>query len=120
MTIRVPITNTIQYVTLVSGVVRLTGETLTDMEIEVLSAFIDVQLENKMLYAGFAFSPQMKKEVAKRLNRKNFNTLNNYLKSLCDKKVLKRIEGGYEIIRFFIPDSKPLIIEYNVQSQDNL
>lgn len=103
-TLRIKLTTTEQYVTLMSGVVRLTGQSLTDMEVRVLATFVDLHLEmEKQSIKVNPFSPEMKKVAAKRLGKKDFNTLNNFLKSLCDKKVLTRTEDGYTIRKFFIP-----------------
>lgn len=110
-TIPVPIKTTLHYVTLMSGLIALAGKQLTNMEIEILSNFIDIHLElEKSGIQINPFSTEMKKKVAASLQRDDFNTLNNYIKSLADKKVIFRTDKGYRIHPALIPGSEEAIL----------
>lgn len=103
---RVRIESTFQYIQLLNGVFSL-----TDTEIKVLAAFIDVH--EAVTHAGIdinVFSTEMKKKVAKKLHREDFNTLNNYIKAIHDKKAIKRCEEGYTIQPLLIPNNDEYII----------
>lgn len=105
--IKVPIKTTEQYVTLMTGILRLTGKQLTDTEIQILSTFIDVEKEIQQKGLPFnTFSTEMKKEVSRRLMRDDFNTLNNYIKSFHDKGIIKKTDEGYEILPILIPGTE--------------
>lgn len=107
----IPIRTTRQYIILMTGVLQLTGNTLTDTEIDVLSCFVNIKKEiDKNGMSINPFSTEMKKEAAKRLGRDDFNTLNNYIKSFHDKGVIKKTDGGYEIIPLLVPGSEDGIL----------
>lgn len=96
-----------QYVTLMTGILRLTGKQLTDTEIQILSTFIDVEKEIQQKGLSInAFSTEMKKEVSRRLMRDDFNTLNNYIKSFADKGIITRTDDGYKILPILIPGAQ--------------
>jgi hypothetical protein len=102
---RVRIGSTAQYIQLLNGIFYL-----TDMEIRILAMFIDTH--KKVTDAGLdinAFSTEMKKKVAERLGRENFNTLNNYIKSMHDKKAIVKTSEGYDVQNLLIPDSDEFI-----------
>lgn len=78
---------------LFSGILKLSPK-----EVEVLAAF--VRAHHRLVDAGVklnVFTPKVKKIVAKGLDMGNYNSLNGYIKTLKDKGVLKKIEGGYSI-----------------------
>ena len=90
---KIPIKNTYQYLQVMNGLFRL-----TDTEMQVLASFID--LHEKTKHSGIEtnmFSTDIKKQVAKLLNREDFNTLNNYIKRMHDKKAIVRVVGGYKL-----------------------
>jgi len=97
--ISVPIDNLSDYIELFNGIFDLTGS-----EIEVLTEFLRVKLS--LDNAGKdqnAFSTDMKKRVANKLERDNFNSLNTYIKRLKDKGAIKPTNEGYEIHRILVP-----------------
>lgn len=89
--IKVPIRNTAHYVRLFNGMFKL-----TDTEIEIISAFIDEYRAVK--YQVPPISTPMKKKVADRLGRDNFNTLNQYIKNLVKKRAIIKKGGGDDYI----------------------
>lgn len=101
----VRIGSTAQYIQLLNGIFYL-----TDTEIKILAMFIDTH--KVVTNAGIktnAFSTEMKKKVAERLGRDDFNTLNNYIKNIHDKKAIIRTAEGYDIQALLIPDNDEFI-----------
>jgi len=102
----VKISSTFQYIQLLNGIFGL-----TDTEIEVLAAFID---QHKLVRkAGLKLNPfftEMKKKVAEKLGRDDFNTLNNYIKRMHDKRAIKKIDDGYVIHPILVPNNDKSII----------
>lgn len=110
-TIRVPVSNTIHYLQIMSGLLELTGKGLTPTELEILSAFVDLKLEIKKRGSDVnPFSTKGKKIVAKLLGRDDFNTLNSYIKSLHDKGIIGKVSDGYSILPILIPGSEDAIV----------
>ena len=70
--ITVKIDSTIKYIQLWNGIFNL-----TDKEVQILSAFIDIQ--NITEEVNFC-SVKNKKEVSRIVGIKDYNTLNNYIK----------------------------------------
>lgn len=104
--IGIKIRSTAHYIKLFNGVFNL-----TDTEIKILGAFIDEY--KKIEEAGLdlnMFSTALKKKVAKRLGRDDFNTLNNYIKNLHDKGVLTKIVDGYEVVSTLIPNGEDEVV----------
>lgn len=102
---RVRIGSTAQYIQLLNGIFYL-----TDTEIKILAMFIDTH--KRATDAGLdinAFSTEMKKKVSDRLGRDNFNTLNNYIKSMCEKRAIIKVEEGYDVQGILIPDKDEFI-----------
>lgn len=98
--VAVRIKSTAHYIKLFNGIINL-----TDTEIKILAAFIDEF--KKVKAAGLdmnMFSTELKKKVASKLGRDDFNTLNNYIKSMRDKRVLVKVVDGYEVNDILIPE----------------
>ena len=97
--ITVPINSLRDYIELFNGIFELTKS-----EINVLTEFLRIKLSlDKSGKDVNAFSTEMKKRVAKKLNRDNFNSLNTYIKRLKDKGAIKPTNEGYSIHRILIP-----------------
>ena len=100
--IKANIDSTSEYIHLLNGLFDL-----TDSEINVLSAFVDLHIKlNESEVDINPFSTQGKKKVAKELNKKDFNTLNTYIKRLKDKHAIMPIQDGYIIHNILIPTNK--------------
>lgn len=93
--IKLKISNVFQYLKLLNGFLEL-----TDTERLVLSALIEVHLERP---GDPAVSTYQKKLAAEKLGRKNFNSLNNYIKVFKDKKLLKKEIEGYSFNPILLP-----------------
>lgn len=64
---------------------------LTDTELKVLAEFIDLSETVNLC------SPANKKKVSEKLEIKDHNTLNNYVKRLKDKGAIVQTKNGYEL-----------------------
>lgn len=64
---------------------------LTDTELAVLAEFIDSSETVNLC------SSANKKKVSEKLGIKDYNTLNNYVKRLKDKKAIVPTKNGYEL-----------------------
>jgi F0F1-type ATP synthase epsilon subunit len=64
---------------------------LTDTELKVLAEFIDSSETVNLC------SPANKKKVSEKLQIKDHNTLNNYVKRLKDKGAIVQNKNGYEL-----------------------
>lgn len=64
---------------------------LTDTELKVLAEFIDCSETVNLC------SPVNKKKVSEKLEIKDHNTLNNYVKRLKDKGAITQTKNGYEL-----------------------
>lgn len=64
---------------------------LTDTELKVLAEFIDLSETVNLC------SPANKKKVSEKLEIKDHNTLNNYVKRLKDKGAIVQNKNGYEL-----------------------
>tara|TARA_R110001592_G_scaffold353623_2_gene652645 strand:- start:1865 stop:2182 length:318 start_codon:yes stop_codon:yes gene_type:complete len=80
---------------------------LTKKELEVVSAFIKVNITSK---SRNVCSKKNKNEVASLLNFDDPNTLNNYIKRLKDKGALKFNKGNYTINKLLNPNTKKIEI----------
>lgn len=75
---------------------------LSPTEINILAEFVKIDRDLKSANVDInPFSTDMKKKVAKQLGRNDFNTLNNYIKSLCEKGAISSVEDGYKIHPMF-------------------
>ena len=91
--ITVNIDSTLKYIQLWNGIFNL-----TDKESSVFSTFIDVQsITNEVNLC----SVRNKKEVARIVGIKDYNTLNNYIKKFKDKGVMLKNMNIYKINPFF-------------------
>ena len=105
-TVKVRANSPKKYLQLFNGIFQLTNK-----EVEILAVFITLhlQLQEKGVQLN-AFSTEMKKEAAKILNKKDFNTLNIYIKRLTEKKAISRTDDGYEINPVLIPKGEDKVI----------
>ena len=103
--ITVSINSTYKYVQLWNGIFKL-----TDKELTILSAFIDVNIVNDEVNLC---SVKNKKEVSKVIGLKDYNTLNNYVKSFKDKGVIKKNNNIYILNSFLHPDTDKVEININ-------
>lgn len=110
----IPIKDTYNYIRLFNGLMDL-----TDMEMTILAEFID--LKRSLDKAGVTvnpFSTEMKKKVAERLGRDDFNTLNNYIKNFADKGATRKVDDGYEINELLIPTGGKEKISFIINEQE--
>lgn len=108
------IPDTYNYIRIFNGLMDL-----TDMEMKILAEFID--LKKSLDKAGIGvnpFSTEMKKKVAERLGRNDFNTLNNYIKSFADKGATVKTDDGYQINSTLIPSGGAEKITIVVNEQE--
>jgi hypothetical protein len=82
---------------------------LTNKELEVISAFIKVNITAKRKNLC---SKKNKDDVAKLLQFEDPNDLNNYIKKLKDKGALTFNKGSYEVNKMLNPQIKK--IEINI------
>jgi hypothetical protein len=82
---------------------------LTNKELEVVSAFIKVNITAKRKNLC---SKKNKNDVAKLLQFEDPNDLNNYIKKLKDKGALTFNKGSYEVNKMLNPQIKK--IEINI------
>lgn len=82
---------------------------LTNKELEVISAFIKVNIKAKRKNLC---SKKNKDDVAKLLQFEDPNDLNNYIKKLKDKGALTFNKGSYEVNKMLNPQIKK--IEINI------
>ena len=90
--ITVKIDSTIKYIQLWNGIFNL-----TDKEVQILSAFIDIQ--NITEEVNFC-SVKNKKEVSRIVGIKDYNTLNNYIKRFKDKGAIRKKDSNYKLNPF--------------------
>tara|TARA_R110001592_G_scaffold307933_1_gene581881 strand:- start:303 stop:620 length:318 start_codon:yes stop_codon:yes gene_type:complete len=83
---------------------------LTNKELEVVSAFIKVNMTSKRKNLC---SKTNKDAVAKLLNFEDPNTLNNYIKKLKDKGALISNKGSYSVNKLLNPNIKHIEIIIN-------
>ena len=95
--ITVKIDSTYKYVQLWNGIFNL-----TDKGMQILSAFIDVQ---NITDEENICSVKNKREVARIVGIKDYNTLNNYVKRFKDKGVLAKNNNIYSLNPFLNPDT---------------
>ena len=95
--ITVKIDSTIKYIQLWNGIFNL-----TDKEVQILSAFIDIQ--NITEEVNFC-SVKNKKEVSRIVGIKDYNTLNNYFKRFKDKGAIRKKDSNYKLNPFLNPET---------------
>ena len=91
-TLKIKVDSTLKYLQVFNGILEL-----TDKELLVLSKFIDLSDTVNLC------SPENKREVAKALDIKDYNTLNNYVKKLKDKGAIKKTKNGYTLSPILSP-----------------
>ena len=95
--ITVNIDSTYKYIQLWNGIFNL-----TDKELSILSSFIDV---NNITEEVNLCSVSNKKKVSSMVGIKDYNTLNNYVKSFKDKGVMLKKDNIYTLNPFLNPDT---------------
>jgi len=102
--ITVNINSTYKYLQLWNGIFKL-----TDKELSILSSFIDVNTISKELNIC---SVANKKKVASIIKIKDYNTLNNYVKSFKDKGVMIKDKNIYKLNPFLHNNGD--VVEINI------
>ena len=102
-TLNVSAKNHFHYLKLLNGLLELT---LTERF--VLGSFLDIYAEAP---TKNAFSTENKKDVAKKVGKKDFNTLNVYIKAFKDKGLIKKQDDRYIPIELLLISKK---IEINI------
>ena len=100
--ITINIDSTLKYLQLWNGIFNL-----TDKEMEILSAFIDIQVITNELNLC---SVKNKREVARIVGIKDYNTLNNYIKRFKDKRVMQKSDGNYSLNNFLNPNTDSVTV----------
>lgn len=100
--ITVNIDSTLKYLQLWNGIFHL-----TDKGLQILSTFIDVQSITEEVNLC---SVRNKKEVARIVGIKDYNTLNNYIKRFKDKGVILKNNNTYKLNPFLYPDTNTVEI----------
>ena len=103
--ITVNINSTYKYLQLWNGIFKL-----TDKELTILSSFIDV---NNITEEVNICSVRNKKEVARMVGIKDYNTLNNYVKSFKDKGAMLKKDNIYKLNPFLYPDGDVVEVSIN-------
>jgi len=103
--ITVTMDTTYKYVQLWNGIFNLTEKGL-----QILSAFIDVQIITEE--DNFC-SVKNKKEVARIVGIKDYNTLNNYIKRFKDKGVVSKKDSNYKLNNLLNPNTSSVEIIIN-------
>lgn len=105
MNLKINTDTTLKYIQVFNGILELTQK-----ELIVLAEFINVGDPNNLCTA------ETKQVVASNLGFEDFNTLNNYIKRLKDKKALNiNTEGNktvYTAPKFLYPNSTTITINH--------
>lgn len=95
----VKIADTRDYIEFYNGIFKL-----SPTEINILAEFVNLYLSLKSSSLNInPFSTDMKKKVAEKLGRDDFNTLNNYIRSLKKKGAIYPTTDGYGIHSMLVP-----------------
>lgn len=105
--VNAPVSSIKQYLKLFNGIFEL-----TDAELDVLTEFVraEIKISNSEDLNINAFSTDVKKSVADRLGKDNFNTLNTYIKRLKDKNAIQPTQQGYDIHPILVPNGDTEIV----------
>ena len=103
--ITVNIDSTLKYLQLWNGIFNL-----TDKGLQILSTFIDVQSITEEVNLC---SVRNKKEVARIVGIKDYNTLNNYIKRFKDKGAMLKSMNIYKLNPFLNPDTESVEVTIN-------
>tara|TARA_R110002020_G_scaffold109623_1_gene253581 strand:- start:1180 stop:1512 length:333 start_codon:yes stop_codon:yes gene_type:complete len=103
--ITVNIDSTLKYLQLWNGIFHL-----TDKGLQILSTFIDVQSITEEVNLC---SVRNKKEVARIVGIKDYNTLNNYIKRFKDKGAMLKNMNTYKLNPFLDPHTENVEVTIN-------
>ena len=101
-TLKINVDSTFKFLQVFNGILDLTKK-----EMLILSMLVDLS-ETKDLC-----SVANKKTVAAKLGIEDYNTLNNYVKRLKDKKAIRKTKDGYELSPSLTPNNTNIQITYN-------
>ena len=103
--ITVNINSTYKYLQIWNGIFNLTNK-----ELQILSAFIDVYNNKESINLC---SINNKKKVAKLVEIEDHNTLNNYIKRFKDKGAMLKKENAYKLNPFLNPNTNKVEVTIN-------
>jgi len=103
--ITVSINSTYKYLQIWNGIFNLTNK-----ELQILSAFIDVYNNKESVNLC---SINNKKKVAKLVEIEDHNTLNNYIKRFKDKGAMLKKENAYKLNPFLNPNTNKVEVTIN-------
>lgn len=103
--ITINVNSTLKYLQFWNGVFNL-----TTTEVKVLSALVDAA---SVLEDPNICSAKVKKAAAKVLRLSDFNTLNNYVKKMKDKKAIRKDGKNYTLNRLLNLDTKKVEVNIN-------
>jgi F0F1-type ATP synthase epsilon subunit len=95
--------STLKYFQVFNGILEL-----TDKELKILAEFVDTSTTINLC------SAENKKTVSKKLDIKDPNTLNNYVKRLKDKGAIKKTKNGYSLAKILKKEEYVVIAIHNV------
>tara|TARA_R110002050_G_scaffold253866_1_gene392139 strand:+ start:131 stop:445 length:315 start_codon:yes stop_codon:yes gene_type:complete len=95
--------STLKYFQVFNGILEL-----TDKELKILAEFVDVSTTINLC------SAENKKLVSKKLNIKDPNTLNNYVKRLKDKGAITKTKDGYALAGLLKKEEYVVLAIHNV------
>lgn len=101
-TLKINVNSTFKFLQVFNGILDLTKK-----EMLILSMLVDLS-ETKDLC-----SVTNKKLVAAKLGIEDYNTLNNYVKRLKDKKAIRKTKDGYELSPSLTPNNTNIQITYD-------
>ena len=103
ISVPVEITGTRDYLSLLNGILKL-----TEVEMDVLAAFLDIDPFVCATKSG-------RKIAAERLGMKNVAVLNNYVKALKDKGIIRKDTfGNYKYLDIVSPKTTLESIEFMI------
>lgn len=106
VTVPIKLEGTRDYLSLLNGILKL-----TEVELDVLAAFLDVD-------PFVCASKAARRLVAERLQMKNVAVLNNYVKSLKDKGVIYKDQfGSYKYLDIVSPKMELESIEFTISDK---
>ena len=103
--ITVNIDSTLKYLQLWNGIFNL-----TDKGLQILATFIDVQSITDEVNLC---SVRNKREVARMVGIKDYNTLNNYIKRFKDKGAMLKNMNTYKVNPFLDPETDSVEVTIN-------
>tara|TARA_R100000231_G_scaffold118074_1_gene88195 strand:- start:186 stop:533 length:348 start_codon:yes stop_codon:yes gene_type:complete len=103
--ITIKVNSTLKYLQFWNGVFNLTST-----EVKVLAALVDAAA---ILEDPSICSAKVKKAAAKVLGLADFNTLNNYVKKMKDKRAIRKDGKNYILSRLLNLDTKKVEVNIN-------